>query len=740
MLCHRLERIGLHDHACLVLDTEDERLEVASAFLHIGLQRGERCVYVADENGAARVLPHLRGAGGDPGRALASGSLVLTTDGGTCLRPGCFDPGDTFRSLEAQVEAALADGFRALRIVAEATWALGRSTKLERLAEYEERLQRTFRDRPIVALWLYDPWKCPPGLLRGFLRMHPLVIVRGDVHRNCLFVPAHGRGDGRAGEEEWRGALDAIVERARAEEVAVRRTEQLHESLEGGAHALWGWDVESERVTLEPQFAEMPGVEPSRLAVTLSEWEQVVHPDALGDLWRSARGHVEGRTPRFEHECRMRDRSGAWRWVQLRAKAVRRDASGRPLRISGTATDVTELRAARERRSSNAQLAAAARLASSVAREIDGPLADVTAGLGFLKELLERLQGASATPARDVARLLEVLEETRGSATRIRDVVDELPGAFRAPAPGEAVPCDVRDELRQAIAAAREEIAPRARLVAPLPDGLPGVLAQDRALRKVFLNLLLHAAHAIPEGSPEDNEIRLDARTRGEHVLVEVTDTGIGMSPQQQEQVLDLFFPARARRATGVGVGLSLCRASVEGCGGSLEVESEPGRGTTVRVLLPALPARAAEKEKEQGPLPAMAMQGSPPAAAAEPRRRVLIIDEEEPRAGSIARILADDHEVTALASAQEALRRIESGESWDVILCDLRTGELDGMEFCGRLHRLRPELAARLGFITEGPWPPEVRTFLACNTWPTIEKPADPEGVRAVVARMALQ
>lgn len=121
-------------------------------------------------------------------------------------------------------------------------------------------------------------------------------------------------------------------------------------------------------------------------------------------------------------------------------------------------------------------------------------------------------------------------------------------------------------------------------------------------------------------------------------------------------------------------------------------------------------------------------------------RCRVLIVDDEQLIVRSFTRILERDHEVTALSSPREALRRIEAGESWDVILCDLQTEELDGMEFYERLNRSRPDLAARLGFITEGPWPPEVRTFLACNTWPTIEKPVDPDGVRAIVARMAPQ
>jgi PAS domain S-box-containing protein len=721
-LSRRLGRIGLHDHACLVLGPEDQRLEIASSFLHIGLERGERCVYVADETTAGRVMPLLRAEGADPGRALASGSLVITTDGGLSLRSGSLDPAEIFHSLEAQVEAAQREGFEALRVLCEATWVLGRNTRFDRLLDYEERLKRTFRDRKIVGLWQYDPWRCSAGVLRHLLRMHPLVVARGDVHRNCLFVPA-ARSDGRPRQEEWQAALDEVVERARSEEAAARRLQQLQLALEGGAHALWEWDLEGEAITLDPQLSEMLGFEPSRCAVTLSEWEQVLHVEDLGPFWKRARDHIEGRSSRLEHECRMQDRSGRWRWVHLRARSVERDPAGRLLRIAGTATEVTELRATRERLLAADQLDLSDRLASGAAREIEGPLAKVTTALGVMEELLQRLPAGDVPAAGALARITEVLGEAQRSADRVRDVVVDM--ALGSSANRNTVNCDVREELLRAVNMARLEVTSRARMSASLSEPLPRVLAPARALAKVFLSLLLDAARAIPEGAPEDNEVRLTARVQGESVIVEVTDTGVRRSAEAREGMQDPSFDLQDGEVPSLGVGDLL--ACVERCGGSIEIENEPGRGTTARVVLPSFLEPEARGEPRE-------------LATGDVRRRVLVIDGEELFAGSFARILRADHEVTVLSSAEEALRRAEAGESWDVILCDLRMGELDGMEFHERLGRTRPDLAARVGFITEGPWPPEVRTFLARNIWPTVEKPLDPEGVRAIVDRMAPQ
>jgi len=210
--------LGVHDHACLFDGLEAERLELASAFLRIGLARGERCLYAADENTAGRIMPYLRAAGVDVGQALASGALDVDAGDGI-LPPGSLEPGEVFASLEARLEAALGDGYTALRIVGPATWTLARGSGLEKWIEVEEELKRLFGERQLVGIWQYGRSGSSPGLLRTFLRMHPFVIVGGEVHPNCLFVPPGRPGTGPAPDELDR-ALDAVLERARADELA----------------------------------------------------------------------------------------------------------------------------------------------------------------------------------------------------------------------------------------------------------------------------------------------------------------------------------------------------------------------------------------------------------------------------------------------------------------------------------------------------------------------------------------
>jgi signal transduction histidine kinase len=585
-----LTRLGLHDHACLFHGPEGEPLEIASAFLRIGLARGERCFYAAEETTASRIVPWLRAAGIDVGRELASGALHIDA-GDRVLPPGPLDPGKMFGPLAAQIDAALGDGYQGLRVVGQASWRVTRTPKPEKLWELEEELKRLFGERPVVAMWQYDKAGASPALLRRFLQMHPFVVVGAEVHPNCLFVPPVPTEEGRTLDALGR-ALPAVLSRARADHALARHVDQLHRALEGGAHALWEWDTETDQITLEPRWAEMPGIEPSRLSMTLSEWEQVVHPDELASLWRSVRDHMEGRSDRLDHECRMRDRSGAWRWVQLRARASGQAPSGKGPLIAGTATDITSLQERRDRLIASDEFAAAGRFTARVAHEINNPLAWMTTNLGYMKELLQR-QGASAPSAGDVSRLLEALQETEEGAMRIREFVETLPEAFGSQERSSG-PCDARGEILGAVSKARDRIIPRARMTVSVPERLPAVVAHEGELGKVFLNLLLNAAQAIPEGSPEDNEVRLTAYLRGERLIVEVTDSGVGMSPPMREHIFDLFLANETNKSTEFGPGRFLARAIVLRYGGQIEVESAPARGTTLRVLLPVSKEHAA--------------------------------------------------------------------------------------------------------------------------------------------------
>jgi signal transduction histidine kinase len=111
-------------------------------------------------------------------------------------------------------------------------------------------------------------------------------------------------------------------------------------------------------------------------------------------------------------------------------------------------------------------------------------------------------------------------------------------------------------------------------------------------MSQLFLNLIVNAAHAIPEGSPERNEIRVVTRTdKIGRAVIEVHDTGGGISPAALEHIFDPFYTTKPR-GLGTGLGLTICHSIATSLNGQIDVESQEGRGSDFRVLLPPMRAR----------------------------------------------------------------------------------------------------------------------------------------------------
>jgi signal transduction histidine kinase len=233
------------------------------------------------------------------------------------------------------------------------------------------------------------------------------------------------------------------------------------------------------------------------------------------------------------------------------------------------------------------RLASLGTLAAGVAHEINNPLAYVLTNLEYA---LSRLAEAGA-PRED----LEALAEARDGAARVRDVVRGL-RAFSRPGAGRRGPADAGAELQAALRLASNEIRRRARLETSLQP-VPWVVAGDHELGQVFVNLLLNAAQAIPEGHAGENVIRVEAGTDAAGwARIVVQDSGQGIPPEVQRRIFEPFFTTKPQ-GTGTGLGLAIAHSIVVAAGGRIEVESEVGRGATFRVLLPPAPAALIEPE-----------------------------------------------------------------------------------------------------------------------------------------------
>ena len=366
------------------------------------------------------------------------------------------------------------------------------------------------------------------------------------------------------------------------------------------------------------------------------------------------------------------------------------------------------------------RMASMGTLAAGVAHEINNPLACVMVNLDLAtRKLTEQADRLGLTP--ELSEVREELNDAREAAERIRNIVRDLKIFSRSDDERrEAV--DVQRVMESTLRMAWNEIRHRARLVQTYGK-TPPVAASESRLGQVFLNLVVNAAQAIPEGHAESNEIRISTAVEpGGNVIVDIADTGAGMPPEVQGQLFTPFFTTKPI-GVGTGLGLSICHSIIAGFGGTIEVHSEVGKGTSFRVSL--MPAGDTAPEEPR------------PLAVVKPAQRrgnILVIDDEAMIAKAVQRILSIEHDVVSLGSAVDALQRIEAGERFDVILCDLMMPQMTGMDLHAELSRVVREQADRMIFLTGGAFTVRARTFLAEVPNQRIEKPFDPTHLRALI------
>jgi signal transduction histidine kinase/ActR/RegA family two-component response regulator len=368
------------------------------------------------------------------------------------------------------------------------------------------------------------------------------------------------------------------------------------------------------------------------------------------------------------------------------------------------------------------RLSALGQLSASIGHEINNPLSYVIGNLEFVSKELQDLEPSQA--------VTEALRDASSGAERIRRIVHELRAFVRGSDRDRRELVELGDVLGGAIKLVWGELRHRARLERDIRP-LPRLVADPIRLTQVFVNVLMNAVQAIPEERNGQLDSVITVRTRvldDNSVSVEIVDSGVGIPEENQPRLFEPFFSTKPFDK-GTGLGLFVSHGIVSALGGRIDVESQVGKGTLVRIVLPV---------GQESSLPIARPSSIPPPSVKG--RRLLVIDDDVLVARTLARMLKQ-HEVEVATSGRDALKRLaENGTNYDLVLCDLMMPDVTGMDVYEEVERLYPSLASKFVFISGGGITERSRKFLELHAECVLSKPIDGKKLDRILARRSAE
>src|SRR6266511_3401055 len=336
---------------------------------------------------------------------------------------------------------------------------------------------------------------------------------------------------------------------------------------------------------------------------------------------------------------------------------------------------VDDLRATQAQLVRGETLSAIGKLASGMAHHLNNLFAVI---LGRLEILLTKVPDAEAR------RYLEIVQRAAQDGA---EVVRRVQRFSRVQPVSRTMPVDLNQLAQEVIDLTRprwhnEALLRQIRIDTALDLGNVKPVAGEYApLREVLLNLVLNAIDAMPNGG------RLGMKTWADSqgVHCDVSDAGVGMSEEVQQRALDPFFTTKGPKSTGLG--LSVTYGIIQRHNGKLEIDSAPGRGTTLHISLPAVDS-------------ALHAPGRSTAPAAPAQLRVLLVDDEpEVRSARADMIGTSGHTAFQVAGGKEALAWLDAGQPVDLVLTDLGMPGMTGADVARVVRARWPQL--RIGLMT---------------------------------------
>jgi PAS domain S-box-containing protein len=529
-------------HFCQFYQTKQDLIEILVPYFKAGLENNEFCMWITSEPlMVSEAQEAMRKAVKDFDEYLRQGQIEVIPYHEWYLLGGKFNDDRVLAGWVSKLEQALARGYSGLRLTGNTFW-------LERnhwraFTEYEAKVNDVIGKYNMLALCTYCLDKCDGAAVIDVVKNHQFALIKQ--------------------KGKWDIIESAIYKQTKQ---ALRESEEDLNRAQAVAHTgSWRLDVRHNQLLWSDEAHRIFGI-PKGTPMTYETFLTSVHPEDreyVDQKWAAA---LRGEPYDIEHRIIVGDEV---QWVRERAE-LEFDSQGLLKGGFGTVQDITEYKKLDQLKDDFIGL---------VSHELRSPMTVIT---GAINTVLT--EGAQLSEEETRQLLKDAALESELLSHLLTNLL-ELSRAQSARLILHAEAIDVKKVVQDAVEEMKRQSSAH-RFVVRLPRKLPPVYADPLRLERILYNLLENAVKYSPQGG----EIRVLARPQKEHLLIEVSDQGIGISPADQAKLFAPFQRLEESRpggARGVGLGLLVCQRLVEAHGGRIWVKSKPGQGSTFSFTLP---------------------------------------------------------------------------------------------------------------------------------------------------------
>lgn len=426
-------------------------------------------------------------------------------------------------------------------------------------------------------------------------------FIDRDGRKMWVAINAHNVSDGAGRFLYYEGTITDISERKLMEQNLLEMKDKLIEAQRIGRIGSWSYDLAADAMWFSDELCHIFSCDPNQNPFDLETSLHLVHwKDREGVAKALEEAVAERKTYDLSH--RMVCSDGSERVIHSRGR-VFCDSQGHPTRVAGIAQDITKEKILERQVIHQEKLASLGMLISGIAHEINNPNNFISFNIPILREYVRELMRIADTYAEkhpgyelfgmtygefreDIFNLIENIEHGTG---RIDGTIKKLQEFSRKKNDEERRLADIEKIVGQAVALCRTQIARAVDVFeVETAPGLPSMLTDADALEQILINILINASQAA-----DKEESRITLRVTGgasweNRIIIEIEDNGVGMDQEAQKNIFKPFFTTKPR-GKGTGLGLYIANDLINGLGGTIEVESEPGRGSLFRIIIPEL-------------------------------------------------------------------------------------------------------------------------------------------------------